>query len=827
MKMLWLMPVFAFAVGHVCAEAKLPHEVAATTDSEPIREATATTAGKPTREMAAATGSEPIVFNSNETAGPGDVFGLQGMGFGNDPQVWYALVTGKEKKLAPTARLQVVSASDRNISALLPTAGIKNGTLVAVWIRNGKRLSKPVFLNKARAVTIEYDEIMPGQTFRIFGRNLAVQGHSPEVRFAIEKGKGSWPAKVVRADAYTIEVIAPATISKDARYKLFVTNGAGGSWGESAAEEVLTGRNAAADPFGLKAAWGTEFTFAQNIYNVRTDSRLPIKAKGDGITDDRKALQQAIDIAHRQGGGVIYFPEGKYRLEIPTGSGLVMHSNIVLKGDGPGKSIIQYGFGTPPPYPDPIGKGGWSDTTTEGVAILWPLGTTLTGLYNLEVDNVNTSGKWRHSMKTMVPPVLKPGAGGSKFFAANCRFNFSVAWGLSWGYVDRMVIRDCFFDSKATITWPWLWHCNGSTNFSVRNNTIRYAAGRFGFNESYNGIIENNDITRLGDLQNPKGETGGFNIDFARDIVMMDNRMDVEGREIEYHNQGETILSQGGNPDQMSMGIVTKATATTITDATKSWKPIITGRLDASDALCIVDGKGAGQWRRIVKNDATTITVEEPWTVVPDKSSHYVVICWSAEDWLVKDNVLEGNNRGIWFYCGNTDVAIVGNKLTNSEGIYLRADQRRNMGLGRFNLSWNTLVADNKVINTNGLRPAFVCNTLALVSPDSLHGIGALGIEIRRNFVQAHVPNSASFVQGEGYFNDVAHKKPITGSAVGILGTIFDKNIVENAVIGYRLDKSIDQTVIKDPVYKNVKTPYLEAKGTILLNTTGAQAFKP
>src|SRR5690606_33605138 len=138
-------------------------------------------------------------------------------------------------------------------------------------------------------------------------------------------------------------------------------------------------------------------------------------AKGDGLTDDRKALQQAIDIAHRQGGGVIYFPAGKYRLEIPTGSGLVMRSNIVLKGDGPGKSIIQYGFGTPPPYPDPIGKGGWSDTTTDGVAILWPLGTTLTGLCDLQLDNVNTSGKWRHSIKTMVPPVKKPGAGGSKF----------------------------------------------------------------------------------------------------------------------------------------------------------------------------------------------------------------------------------------------------------------------------------------------------------------------------------------------------------------------------------------------------------------------------
>ena len=104
------------------------------------------------------------------------------------------------------------------------------------------------------------------------------------------------------------------------------------------------------------------------------------------------------------------------------------------------------------------------------------------------------------------------------------------------------------------------------------------------------------------------------------------------------------------------------------------------------------------------------------------------------------------------------------------------------------------------------------------MTPDSLHGIGSLGIEIRRNFVQAFVPNSASFVKGEGYFNEVSYKSAIKGNATGILGTIFDKNVVENAEIGYRLVKSIDQTVIKDPVYKNIKTPYLEAKGTVLLN---------
>jgi len=725
---------------------------------------------------------KPVVFNASETAGPGSVFGMQGAYFGPAPEVFYGDAN-------PIGKLQIISASDRNITAQLPSSLPLH--TVTVWIKNGAGYSKPVYLNKARAMSIEYDELQPGQLFRIFGRNLT----NANVQLQPVKGGVPLTAPVKSSEVYILSCTAPSSLQKGVQYRILV-NG-------NPAEELITGRAPGKDPFRLNVPWGSDFTFSEKIINVRTDERLINKASGDGVANDRSAIQQAIDLAHKSGGGVVYLPSGKYRLDIPSGSGLVMRSKVVLQGDGPTSTIIQYGFGTPPPYKNPIGKGGWPDSTTDGVAILWPLETTLSGLYNLQVQNVNTSGTWRHSLKNMRPPVLKPAAAGSKFFASNCKFDLSVAWGLSWGYVDRMVITDCWFESTAQVTWPWMWHCNGTTNFVVRNNEFRYAAGRFGFNEGYNGIIENNHITRLGDLQTAKGETGGFNIDFSSDIIVLNNRMDVVGRDIEYHNQGETILSQGYDSKNMDAGIASSGTATSISDVSKNWKQIRTENLSSSDVVAIVDGKGAGQWRRIVKNNATTITISQPWDVIPDASSHYVITGWSAEDWLVKGNILEGNNRGIWFYCGNSDVVIADNKLTNSEGIYIRADQR--LAQGRYNLSWNTYVADNIVINNNGLRPAFVCNTLAVVSPDSLHGLGSVGIEIRRNYVEAYQPNSRSFVRGEGYFNEVDAKFKVRGSTIGVLGTIFEQNKVVNADTGYRLSSLISQTVIKEPVYRNVK----------------------
>ena len=779
---------------------------------------------------------KPVIFNYNEGALPGEAIGVQGDSFGPEAELWYAVVSGREKTLVPAASLNVLSRSESNVTAVLPDEKIlPAGQLTAIWIKNGQLWSEPVFINRARIMTVEFEEIMPGYIFRVFGRNLYFPGQKPVFVFYDNDKKQSFQAEVLQADPYILQVKAPVGLVPGRRYSLKLTNGAGGKCGESTADETLLARENAPDPFGVGAPWGADFKFDKNSYNIKSDPRLKIKAKGDSVTNDRNAIQQAIDLASTNGGGVVFFPEGKYRLEAATGCGLTMRSNVVLKGEGPGRSVIQYGYGTPPPYPDPIGKGGWPDEITEGVALLWPLGTKQSGLSDLGIQNVNTSGLWRHSLKTMRPTDKKAGAAGFEFFAINCRFDLAVAWGLSWSFVDRMVISNCDFNYHAQITWPWLWHCDGSTNFAVHNNRVRYSAGRFGFSESFNGFIENNHITRLGNLQTQKGETGGFNIDYAKDIVVMKNQMDVDGTPIVDKNMGETILSQGGNPVGQTLGKATGATATTLSDSNQKWPRFGTnetnqkGDVNASvpsfsNAVAIISGKGTGQWRYITSNDDNTLQIDRPWDVLPEAGSEYDIMKWSAEDWLVKDNILEGNNRGIWFYCGGHDVVIEGNKLTNSEGIYLRSDQR--MEVGRFNLIWNILVENNRVSRTDSKRPAYICSVLAIQKTHSLLGTGTLGVEIRRNFVQTKKPNAASFVPGEGYWNEVRSSTPdALKSTVGILGTIFEKNTAINCDLGYRLSKAISQTIIKDPVNVDVTSatnessfPEASKVGTVIVS---------
>ncbi len=348
----------------------------------------------------------------------------------------------------------------------------------------------------------------------------------------------------------------------------------------------------------------------------------------------------------------------------------------------------------------------------------------------------------------------------------------------------------------------------------IRDNNYFYTAGRFGANGCHHALFENNTFERDGNHQS-KGETGGLNFDYVTDMVILGNSFLVTGPPNLSKNQGETILSQGGDPNQMTLGMVTEATATTIKDSKQEWQDF-TDRVSTSwqyaihpmnYTVAIVDGLGTGQWRTIIGNNDTILTVDRPWDVVPASGSKYIITQWSAYQLLIKDNLLKDNHQGIMMYCGGTDIDIVGNKLQNSGGIYLRADQR--LTTKRYNLCWNTLVADNQAIDTDGKRATFVSMLLAQGKDEKSFGTGVLGIEVRRNTVQAFVPNvTHSAIRGEGYFNcmnDGQTKNPFFNpEAVGILGSIFEGNMAINAENAYLTGAGAHHTVIVKAKTKNV-----------------------
>jgi hypothetical protein len=774
--------------------------------------------------------NQPVILNHTETVRPGEIIGLQGSGFGTDANVHFAEVKGNEKALKPQKQLPVLTKSEMYVAVKIPE-NVSFG-LYAVWVTNGQQQSEPVFINLARVTTNEFDEIMPGSPFRLFGRNLWLEGKKAVVRFVPENGSPV-NAQVISGNPHEITVMAPAALSPGVRYTVYVNNGVGGKYGDSPFFEPLAVRKPGTDPFGLNVPWGADFTFSDNVYNVKNDSRLSQHAKGDGQQNDRAAIQEAIDKAAEDGGGVVYLPAGSYRLEYAAGSGITMQSRVVLKGDGAGKTVIKYGYGNP--FSTERVKAaygwtlGWPDARAEGMGMVWPGFITTSGLVELSVVNVNESGKFVHSIKNMPE-------GGSKIMLKNCGFDFSDGWGLAMVNIDKFLMSGCEVKitgtdvrgiNAPTRTWPLDFKNSGYYN--VRDNKIYYCAGRFGVNGCHHAFFENNAFIRDGNHQS-KGETGGLNFDYAGDVVIQKNQFLVTGKTIEAKNQGETILSQGGGAHQQTLGSVTRATANTLTDNSETWLiwQDFTERvsLDWQFAvhptnyfIAIIDGVGTGQWRTITQNSDTTVVIDRPWDVIPAPGSKYVIAQWSVYRGLIKDNILKDNHQGIMLYCGGTDVVITGNELTNSGGIYLRSDQR--IQYRRYNLTWNVSVVDNKVVNTNGLRSAHIAMFHVKVRNDNsdILGTGSLGIEMRRNLVQASVPNvgkagGSSGLGAEGYINRVdcgnADGSPCDLSKVAIIGTIIENNTAVNSDNAYFISSGAYNTVIVQGKMENVSNPVMD-----------------
>ena len=432
------------------------------------------------------------------------------------------------------------------------------------------------------------------------------------------------------------------------------------------------------------------------------------------------------------------------------------------------------------------------------------------------------------------------------FLRVTLNTNVTLGYSAFFGPVQRVALKN--FTQTVTPSAcstedascrPMIFH--SSSYVQIQNSTFNHLYGRYMFRFVDHIVWENTQSTRTDNRSSSTAcvdseDSGHLNFESTQNVVIRNSTFLYSGA-VHQCDDGETINPQGADQGFTTLrGTVSSATSTTLTASGVDF-----AAMDATHTqpiVAIVAGTGAGQWRRIVNRttSTSTITIDRPFDIIPDTTSGYLAGFWDGKDWLIQGNTLKGNPRGIWFYSGGQDMAIVGNQLTNNGNIWLRAIQN-DKRYQQF-VAWDAVVAGNTVTNTQAVQEqngwvAGIGISLQQPSGGPLVEYG-LGDEFRRNTINTYQPNGAfEYINAglpDGYWAFV-DDEPLAGpptqtTGAGILGALFDRNSASNTTTGYSYGGGDTQLIIACPIGVTTRKDVgsssgIGSKGTVFFQPSG------
>ena len=735
--------------------------------------------------------SGPVILHSSKSAVAGDIIYLQGSQFGSTPYVQYSY-NDSNWQFA-----KIVSAFSGYVSIQIPATETRLPDLLTVRISpDNTTWSTPVYVNRTDGMSVDSDQIAPGGTLRIFGRNLRFE-KTPTVRFFDQTTNLSYYGAVVSfaSSQFRLTVTVPSEVVAGDIYSVYVSNGYvgnGTTGGETLVPQSVTGRTVGTDYWNLGVVWAADLTMYTNVYNVETDDRLSVHAEGNGVTDDTAALRAAVSAAGSAGGGTVYLPLGSYVLKFSKGCGLTLPSNVVVMGAGRALTNLNYGYGSAPP----------SDT---GYAICF---ANRTGVSDLTLNNVDESGAWQQSGLSM---------NQNEVFLQRVTWNLSGSQWLVFQSMHYLTIQNSTITQQVNnpnLLGPL--NIQSCSYCELRGNTISFVLGGMDFDGASNIVFENNVVNRdVSTSPPPASVTHSISASFVSSFTVLNNQFNSEGGAVATNNDGEVINSEGGGPNRFDefRGTVTASDSTSLTDLAQNFTTssnYVPALRPGIAKVAIVSGPGMGQVRSVtaVSSDGTTLMIDSPWDIAVTAGSNYATFDWSANNWIIANNLLTGNFKGIEFFNASaSDVLIESNVLTNSDGIMISPSQNPP---GLFNVIYGLEILGNVVQDLNGLKPAYVGIIPREDQQSNSFGTAVLGATLKNNAVTGFTPNvfvnqpswDDYLIVSEGFLNYwVWQSTPgysPNGEPAPILGTVFQHNQATNSKDAFVLNTGSIETVIQD-----------------------------
>jgi|GEM_PF-2712555 len=583
---------------------------------------------------------QPVVFEAAPNpSGPDEVVQLIGEGFDEDSMMIYRVPDenpGKLKKLVGQSRqaeqlnaeqalnVPVVKRSANAISGVIP-GQLKYG-VYALWARNGTTLSNPILINNTEVYYVYPDKLNTARNreVRVIGKNLSLHNGNKKAYVYLKDSKGKiHNVHLSDVSQYNLKFDVPKKLPAG-DYEVWVNNGHGGaySWGDV---QTLTIVNDPLNP----------------TFNI-----LDYGATPNDDTVDSDAIENTVIAAVYAGGGEIIVPEGRFLIDRT----IDLQQDVMIKGikkKGTYKSTIEFVTG------DPLGA------SADGIGPeMINLGSR-SGVKDLKIIG---------SVSVDRGIVLQPGAEDvliqgnhidNYFPTKGIKGYFSGVFGDSPQGYKRIVIDDNTFEGKNAI------NLNNLTLSKISGNTILCRSNTpMTFIAASKNIIEGNHI----DGRNVEGigkanrgiafNTGGFEqfgLGYGSTEMnfVAENLIEYVGDQVQPTNDGEYILFDCicdlAHPSSMYYGPVASADATSIQVSGVNWQPDQMRNMH----VVVVEGKGLGQYGKVIGNSADTLYLDKGWIVHPDATSKITMTRFSVKN-IVYHNTEQNSKRHSFMLWGTS-----------------------------------------------------------------------------------------------------------------------------------------------------------------------------
>jgi hypothetical protein len=648
----------------------------------------------------------PQVWWSAEPVLPGEFTFIQGDGW--DDTLVVAIdsdETGKTR-IVPNSSIE---NNARSLRFLLPKEQLPGVTCCAITTRGGTlRLT----LNLPQPWWSQGDQGRsgtPGGWVRIFGRCLAFEGSEPRVQ--LRNGVERVDAIVTNSCMWSLTARIPQD-TRNGPCDVWVHNGTGADDAWSHAGQLRIGENTPSWP--ESALWLSDYGAAP-----------------DDDSDDSIAFRKALEALDKRGGGILAIPRGRFCL---TGA-FVIPQKVLIKGAGMEFTHLVWKDTDVPPdafFSNTTGRFGLEDLSLfannyrKGLHASLPKGSPRTALpiEDIQIRRVRVRfaplsvAKLSSSQESIRRKEMQKSA-VFEIIANNVKL---IQCDLAWSQGIGFSLHGC--------------------DVVCRGNVLKADGGWCPVGGGTRIICERNDFSGV-----TTGVARGGQVWFAHNTV---SHQYVGFRE------GFTTDGIFGGVGFLKNAKINGREVTFTADASRAEAAQIPA------AIRVIDGKGAGQYRRIITFGDKLLEMEREFDVQPDESS----VLWAANalsNQICFDNYFSDNGIGVQLYGAALDCVVAKNTSERSGGFRAWGNE----------MCWYVQFLDNRIAEGYGLagpESAGGFSSINAIGPyvRGFQGVTCRGVVMRRNLIN----NNAAIVLRGAIHDVLVENNEVKHSSRGIVGDL-------------------------------------------------------